>query len=247
MSNINPVAFEIGPIAVHWYGIIIALAVAVGLFVAKYLGKPFGFEGSMFEDFLFWVLPAALIGARLWYVLFKLPFYIANPEKIIAVWEGGLAIHGAVLAAIAVALVWTRKKQVSFFGFADVAAPALILGQSIGRWANFVNQEAYGVPTDLPWAMYIAGAYRHPTFLYESIWNFLVFVALSLYLRQKPSPGRVFALYLVGYSVGRFFIEGLRTDSLMLGPFRIAQLLSLVFIAVGIILFVLVKKYKDVD
>jgi phosphatidylglycerol:prolipoprotein diacylglycerol transferase len=200
------------------------------------------------EDFLFWVLPVALIGARAWYVLFNLNYYLANPAKIIAVWEGGLAIHGAVFASIGVALIWTRIRKVNFLVFADVSTPPLILGQAIGRWANYVNQEAYGRPTDLPWAMFIDGAYRHPTFLYESLWNLLIFVGLYFYFRTKPIPGRVFALYFVGYSIGRFFIEGLRTDSLMLGSLRIAQVISLVMIAIGLTLFVMVKKWrKDED
>ena len=198
----------------------------------------------MLDDFLFWVLPAALIGARLWYVLFKLDYYLANPDKIIAVWEGGLAIHGAVFFSIIVALFWTRAKKIDFFVFADICAPALIMGQAIGRWANYVNQEAYGRPTDLPWAMFIDGAYRHPTFLYESLWNLIIFAGLYYYIRTKPTPGRVFALYFIGYSIGRFFIEGLRTDSLMLGPLRIAQVVSLALIALGIALFYLVRKYR---
>jgi len=208
---------------VHWYGIIIALGIGAGFLVARKLGRKYGFEDNVFEDFLLWVLPAALIGARLWYVLFNLGYYLENPGKIIAVWEGGLAIHGGFFAAVIVALLWTRHKKIDFFRFADLAAPALILGQAIGRWANYVNQEAYGVPTDWPWAMYIAGEYRHPTFLYESLWNLAVFFALYYFVVTRPKAGKTFALYMVGYSIGRFFIEGLRTDSLMLGPLRVAQ------------------------
>lgn len=245
--KINPIAFQIGPIPVHWYGIIIALSVIAGYIVAKRLGKQFGYENNIFDDFLFLVLPAALIGARLWFVLFNLDYYTANPGKIIAVWEGGLAIHGGVLAGIAVALIWTRVKKLNFFRFADIASPALILGQAIGRWANYVNQEAYGIPTDLPWAMFIASEYRHPTFLYESLWNLLIFFALYYYLGTRPKSGRVFALYLIGYSVGRFFIEALRTDSLMLGPFRTAQILSLVMVAAGLAIFYLTSKLRRED
>jgi len=244
---INPVAFKIGPWPVYWYGIIIATAVVVGLIVAKKIGRNFKLWGTLFEDFLLWILPAALIGARLWYVLFNLDYYLANPDKIIAVWEGGLAIHGGIFAAVIVALIWTRVKKIDFFLFADIVSPALALGQAIGRWANYVNQEAYGTPTDLPWAMFIAGEYRHPTFLYESIWNILIFGLLYYYIGKKPIPGRVFAIYLTGYSVGRFFIEGLRTDSLMLGPLRVAQIVSLILIGVGIALFILVKKRRKDD
>lgn len=240
----NPIAFKIGPIPVHWYGIIIAVAIGAGLLTAKRLGRHFDFYSGLFEEFLVWALPAALVGARLWYVLFQLDYYLAHPGKIIAVWEGGLAIHGAIFAAIGVALLWTRAKKINFLRFADVAAPALVLGQAIGRWANFVNQEAYGSPTDLPWALFIAGEYRHPTFLYESVWNLLIFIGLYYFLKSKPEPGRVFALYLVGYSFGRFFIEGLRTDSLMLGSLRVGQVISVLMIAAGLVLFFIANKMK---
>src|SRR5690554_4114878 len=243
---IKSVAFKIGPWPVYWYGIIIAPAVVVGLIVSKKIGRNFKPWGTLFEDFLLWILPAALIGARLWYVLFNLDYYLANPDKIIAVWEGGLAIHGGIFAAVIVALIWTRVKKIDFFLFADIVSPALILGQAIGRWANYVNQEAYGTPTDLPWAMFIAGEYRHPTFLYESLWNLLIFLGLYYYVATRPRKGRVFALYMVGYSVGRFFIEGFRTDSLMLGSFRVAQVVSLVLIGVGILLYYLAGR-KDIN
>lgn len=242
--TINPIAFRIGPIDVYWYGIIIALSIGAGFLIAKRRGREFGLDSNVFDDFLLWVLLPALVGARLWYVLFNLDYYLANPSKIIAVWEGGLAIHGAVLAAVVVTLLYTQRRKINFLRFADVVAPGLILGQAIGRWANFVNQEAYGTPTDLPWAMYIAGEYRHPTFLYESVWNFLLFIGLYYYLGNRPRSGKVFALYMVGYSIGRFFIEGLRTDSLMLGPLRVAQLVSLIMIAAGLVLFFLPDKRR---
>lgn len=222
---------------VHWYGIIIAIAVAVGLLVANKIGRYYDLAPGIIEDFLLWVLPAALIGARLWYVLFNLDYYTRYPGKIFAVWEGGLAIHGAFFAAVVVAYFWTRARKINFLRFTDIASPALILGQAIGRWANYVNQEAYGTPTDLPWAMFIDGEYRHPTFLYESLWNLAIFFALYYYVRTRPRQGKVFALYMVGYSVGRFFIEGFRTDSLMLGPLRVAQGVSLVLIILGLLLF----------
>lgn len=193
----------------------------------------------MFDEFLLWVIPAAFIGARLWYVVFNLSYYSLYPGKIFAVREGGLAIHGGILAGIAVALIWTRVKKINFFRFADIASVALVLGQAVGRWANYVNQEAYGTPTSLPWAMYIAGEYRHPAFLYESIWSLLLFFGLYYYLSNRPQSGKVFGLYLAGYSLGRYIIESVRTDSLMLGSFRVAQLVSVVLFAAGIIIFFL--------
>ncbi len=193
----------------------------------------------MFDEFLLWVIPAGFIGARLWYVIFNLNYYSLYPSKIFAVWEGGLAIHGGILAGMAVALIWTRVKKINFLRFADIASVALVLGQAIGRWANYVNQEAYGKPTSLPWAMYIAGEYRHPTFLYESIWNLFLFFGLYYYLSHRPQSGKVFGLYLAGYSLGRFFIEAMRTDSLMLGSFRVAQIVSVVLFVAGIVIFFL--------
>ena len=191
------------------------------------------------------MVPLAVIGARLYYVLFKLEYYLRNPRLILAIWEGGLAIHGAIIVSIIVAIIFAKVKKINFLSFADIAAPALILGQAIGRWGNYVNQEAYGSETNLPWAIYVDGAYRHPTFLYESIWNLVVFGAL-VYLLRKASlkPGSIFSLYLAGYSLGRVFIEGLRTDSLMLGPFRVAQLISGAFILVGILLFYILNRKK---
>mgnify|MGYP000850956253 FL=1 len=240
----NPVAFKIGSVPVYWYGIIIALAIAVGYFVARRLGKHFGLEGWVFDEFMLWVIPAAFIGARLWYVIFNLNYYSLYPGKIFAVWEGGLAIHGGIFAGIAVALIWTRVKKIIFLRLADIASVALVLGQAIGRWANYVNQEAYGNPTVLPWAMYIAGEYRHPTFLYESIWDLLLFFGLWYYISQRPQSGKVFGLYLAGYSFGRFFIEALRTDSLMLGSFRVAQIVSVVLFIAGMLIFFLAGTQK---
>jgi len=241
---LNLVAFKIGPVPVYWYGIIIALAIAAGYLAARRLGKPFGLESGVFDEFMLWVIPAALIGARVWYVLFNLNYYSLYPGKIFAIWEGGMAIHGGIFAGLAVALIWTRVKKIHFFRFADIASVALLLGQAIGRWANYVNQEAYGIPTELPWAMYIAGEYRHPTFLYESIWNLLLFFGLWYYLNHRPHSGKVFGLYLAGYSFGRFIIESLRTDSLMLGSFRVAQLVSVVLFVAGTLIFLLVGTQK---
>jgi prolipoprotein diacylglyceryl transferase len=233
----NPVAFRLGTIEIYWYGIIIALAVSVAYLVARRLGKGFGLPGRVFDEFLLWVVPISFIGARLWYVLFNLNYYLLDPAKIFAFREGGLAIHGAILAGLAVALFRARAEKINFYRFADISAVALVLGQAIGRWANFVNQEAYGGPSKLPWAMYIAGEYRHPTFLYESLWDLALFVSLFYYLNTRPRSGKVLGLYLAGYSLGRYFIEGMRTDSLMLGNFRVAQILSILLFALGIFLF----------
>ena len=240
----NPVAFKIGPLSVYWYGIIIALGVFAGYFIVRRIGKHYYIEEKSVDEFLLWAIPAAFIGARLWYVLFNLNYYSLYPVKIFAFREGGLAIHGGIFAGVLAAAVWTRVKKINFLRFADIASVGLILGQAIGRWANYINQESYGNPTSLPWAFYIAGEYRHPTFLYESLWNFLLFAGLYYLLGQRPQAGKVFGLYLAGYSFGRFFIEALRTDSLMLGGFRVAQIVSVLLFIIGLLIFFLGGRNK---
>lgn len=233
----NPVAFQLFGISVHWYGIILSFAVIVGLVLAIFEAKRVNFNPEDVVDLVIWALPISILGARFYYVFFNWGFYQRNPGEILAIWHGGLAIHGALISALITTWVFVKYRQLSFWKTADIFAPSLTLGQAIGRWGNFVNQEAFGYETDLPWAMYIDGAYRHPTFLYESLWNFSVFLFL-LWLRKKPKlvSGDIFLAYSGLYSLGRFFIEGLRTDSLMLGNIRVAQLVSAVAIFLSVIL-----------
>lgn len=233
----NPVAFQLFGISVHWYGIILSFAVIVGLVLAIFEAKRVNFNPEDVVDLVIWALPISILGARFYYVFFNWGFYQRNPGEILAIWHGGLAIHGAVISALITTWVFVKYRQLNFWKTVDIFAPGLILGQAIGRWGNFINQEAYGYETDLPWAMYIDGAYRHPTFLYESLWNFSVFLFL-LWLRKKPKlvSGDIFLAYSGLYSLGRFFIEGLRTDSLMLGNIRVAQLVSAVAIFLSVIL-----------
>lgn len=233
----NPVAFQLFGISVHWYGIILSFAVIVGLLLAIFEAKRVNFNPEDVVDLVIWALPISILGARFYYVFFNWGFYQRNPGEILAIWHGGLAIHGAVISALITTWVFVKYRQLNFWKTVDIFAPGLILGQAIGRWGNFINQEAYGYETDLPWAMYIDGAYRHPTFLYESLWNFSVFLFL-LWLRKKPKlvSGDIFLAYSGLYSLGRFFIEGLRTDSLMLGNIRVAQLVSAVAIFLSVIL-----------
>ncbi len=239
----DPVAFRLGSLTIHWYGIFIATAVLLGFLLARRLGRHFGMNMSHFEEFLIYAVPIGAVGARIWYVLFNLEVYLSDPITILYVWQGGLAIHGLVLACVGFAVIYCRWRRISFWRFTDAATPALLMGQAIGRWGNYANQEAYGRLTDLPWAMYIAGGYRHPTFLYEFIWNLAVVGLMLLFIfRRKPLPGQVFALYLAGYSSGRLWIEAFRTDSLMLGPFRVAQLVSIAMIIAGIALFLWSRK-----
>jgi len=239
-TMIDPIAVDIGVIQIRWYGVLIAAAVLIGTILAMREVRRKGINEDHFFNILLVAIPSAFVGARLYYVLFNLDFFMQNPLEIPAVWHGGLAIHGGLLGAFIAAFLMIRHYKMSFWQVTDCAAPAIALGQSIGRWGNYFNQEAYGFAVDpekAPWAMWIDGAYRHPTFLYESIWDFSIFLFL-LWLRRKSfiQEGEVVLSYLVLYSVGRFVIEGFRTDSLMLGSLRMAQLVSLALIGIGILL-----------
>jgi phosphatidylglycerol:prolipoprotein diacylglycerol transferase len=235
----NPMPFSIGPIPIYWYGILIASALLIGTILVLKEAEKQGLNQEHLLDAILFAVPAAFVGARLYYVLFNWDYYYRYPLEIPAVWHGGLAIHGGLIGGILAAYFVIRKYKINFWQAIDIAAPSIVLGQAIGRWGNFFNQEAYGYEVDpavLPWAMYIDGAYRHPTFLYESLWDFGVFLFL-LWLRRRKGLkwGDVFLSYAVLYSVGRFFIEGLRMDSLMLTPsLRMAQVISTVIIVVSL-------------
>lgn len=234
----DPVAFQIFGLEVRWYGILIASGVLIGAILAIREAKRVGLDEETLMDFLIWEVPLCLVGARLYYVIFSWDLYRNNPIEALNIRNGGLAIHGAIIMAIIVAIIFTRIRKINFWTIADVCAPSLVLAQSIGRWGNYINQEAHGGPTNLPWGIMVNGVKVHPTFLYESIWNFLVFLFLLWYSRNKQKvKGEIFLLYLALYSFIRFFIEGLRTDSLMLGPIRVAQLVSIIGIVIAMYIF----------
>ena len=240
-----------GFISVRWYGLLIASAVLIGVSLSRFLARQRKVDPELVSDLAIWLVIGAIPCARLYYVAFQWQDYAQNPASILAIWQGGIAIHGAILGGLIASLVFCRWQKVSFWQMADLIAPALILGQAIGRWGNFFNSEAFGRPTDLPWKLYIPPANRlpgyttyeffHPTFLYESLWNLMVFgILMVLFFRDRSGKlplktGTLILVYLVAYSCGRFWIEGLRTDSLMLGPLRIAQVVSLTEIAIGIL------------
>lgn len=238
----DPVAFEIFGMPVRWYGIIISFGLLMATLVAMREAKRVGIKEEDLLDLLLFAVPAAIIGARIHYVLFTWDEYKGDFIRMINIREGGLAIHGALIAAIIVGIIFCRVKKINFWKIADLAGPSIILGQAIGRWGNYANSEAHGGPTDLPWGILVDGQKVHPTFLYESLWNFLVFLFLLWYRRRKKAEGEVFLLYLALYSLGRFFIEGMRTDSLMLGPIRVAQLISVITIIICSIIFVVFRK-----
>ncbi|MFV9510583.1 prolipoprotein diacylglyceryl transferase [Tepidibacillus sp. LV47] len=235
----DPIAFQLGPLQVHWYGIILGSAAIVGLLLALWETKRIGFDSDLLMDLLIYAVPAAIIGARAYYVLFQWDYYSKHPSEIIAIWHGGLAIHGALIGSVLTGYLFAKKKGISFWKLADLLAPSILLGQAIGRWGNFMNQEAHGGPVSLEFLqklhlpqfiinqMNINGVYYHPTFLYESLWDFIG-VFLLLWLRKKnPIRGMVFLSYFIWYSIGRFYIEGLRTDSLAFnGPRWLADLMN---------------------
>jgi len=238
---LNPIAFNLGPISVHWYGIILGMAALFGLYLAVYEGKRFKMNPDFFMDLLLIGVPTAIIGARIYYVAFKWEDYKGDFLSMIAIWEGGIAIYGALIGAIAGAVWYCKRKGYNFLRIADICAPGLIAGQMIGRWGNFVNQEAHGgpvaesflrdslyLPDFIVNQMNINGTFYHPTFLYESLWN-LACLLFLFWLRRRRflKAGELFASYFICYSIGRFYIEALRTDSLAFdGPTWLASLMN---------------------
>lgn len=245
LAALDPIAISFGEnFEIAWYGVIIGLGIAIAMYLASKEGERKGMHPDFILDMAFWAVPIAIIGARLYYVAFELPYYLQHPEQIIQIWNGGIAIYGALIAGALTVYFYTKKKNVSFMLTLDVLAPAVLIAQSIGRWGNFINQEAHGeevsrgfleklfLPEFIINQMNIGGTYYHPTFLYESLWSLLGFV-LILYLRRQPRilrEGEVFFTYIMWYSLGRFFIEGMRTDSLYLGGIRVSQLLSIILL-----------------
>jgi len=229
----DPIAFELFGIQIRWYGIFIATGLMLATLLILQRSKKLGFEEDTIIDLVIICMPSAIIGARIYYVLFNWSYYQGDILKMINIRGGGLAIHGGVIAGVLAGWIYTRIKKLDFLKLIDIVAPGLILGQAIGRWGNFFNSEAHGGPTDLPWGIMVEGQKVHPTFFYEFVWNLLVLGILLKYRDKKKFDGEVFLLYLGLYSIGRFFIEGLRTDSLMLGPLRMAQVISISLIAFG--------------
>lgn len=261
--EINRVAFSVFGISIYWYGIILALAFLAAVLLAVRESKKFGIEPDNILDMVLFAAPVAIVTARLYYVIFSWDLFKDNLLDIVNTRKGGLAIYGAVIGALLVAWIFARKKKIGFLKLADFCVPFLILAQGIGRWGNFVNQEAFGSKTDLPWRMNgtVPDAYLkslpenldlskwgvHPTFLYESLWCVAVFLFLLWFRHRKKVVGEVFFLYLILYGFERFFVEGLRTDSLMLGDERISKLLSALLVIVFAALFIYrrVKRTKS--
>lgn len=253
--NINPVAFSVNGFNVYWYGIIIGCGFILALFYALSRLKQFGIDRDKFFDCVLAGLICGIIGARLYYVLFRLDYYIQNPSEILAVHNGGLAIYGGIIGGLLGGCTVAKIKKISIPAILDVAVLGFLIGQGIGRWGNFVNQEAFGTPTDLPWGMMsenTGGITVHPCFLYESLWCILGFVLLHFFSKKfRKYDGQIFLMYLVWYGFERMIVEGLRTDSLYI-PFvnlRVSQILAALTLIAGIVMLIIFRKrtVKAVD
>ena len=259
MLAINPIAFSLGALEVRWYGILIATGIILAFFVVQREMVKRGMHPDFLTDLLIWAVPISIISARIYYVVFSWGYYKDNLGEVIQIWNGGIAIHGALIGAFITTYVFTKRRGISFWKVVDIAVPGLLIGQIIGRWGNFMNQEAHGGPvsenflntTIIPdWIMNqmtIEGVTYHPTFLYESLWNLVGLVILLLLRRVALKRGEMFLFYLTWYSFGRFFIEGMRTDSLYGGVLRAAQVVSVVTIVIAILLFVIRRYVQKVD
>lgn len=264
LLSIDPVAIQLGPLSIRWYGVIIASGILIAYLLAQSTAKKVGIKEESLLDLIVWSIIMAIISARIYYVIFEWDYYSQHMAEIPMIMNGGIAIHGGLIGAFITGYILCRIKKISFFQMVDIVAPSIILAQAIGRWGNFVNQEAHGGPVSRNFLeglhipefiinnMQIDGIYYHPTFLYESLWNIIGFIILIL-LRPHLRIGETFLTYLIYYSIGRYFIEGLRTDSLMLTEYlRTAQVISIAIIIVAVIaiLYRRVKyqpaKFKDV-
>lgn len=266
IDHLSRTAFTVFGQDIYWYGIFIGLGVILGVLLALHEAKRTGQNPDTYLDFIIYAMIIAIIGARLYYVIFSWDFYSQHPEKIFAIREGGLAIYGGIIGGVLTAIVYSHLKKKSFWVMADTMAPSLILGQMLGRWGNFFNKEAFGGFTDNLFAMrYQLSQVRasdvtpdilqnlvtvngvdyiqvHPTFLYESMWSLCVFIILLILQRKKKLDGQVCATYFFGYALGRVWIEGLRTDQLCIGNVPVSQVLSAVLIIASVVLYVYCKK-----
>ncbi|MBQ6902631.1 MAG: prolipoprotein diacylglyceryl transferase [Oscillospiraceae bacterium] len=245
--EINRIAFELFGRPIYWYAIIIATGFLLAVFYGMHRSREFDLTDDHITGMLMFAVPLAIICARAYYVIFNFDLYRSNPVRMFYIWEGGIAIYGAILGALLGAFIYCRIKHTSIVRFLDIGALGLLIGQSIGRWGNFVNAEAHGAETDLFWRMEINGGVGvHPTFLYESLWNAVGFVILHFWSKKLRFRGEVFWLYVLWYGVGRAIIEGMRTDSLYLfgTGLRVSQLLAIASAFFAAI--VLVYNYKKI-
>ena len=256
----NSIFLTLGPVKIYWYSVILFLAFFLGGALSIHEAKKRKINKDFMINLYFYLIIFSLIGARLYYVLFNLDYYGKHIAEIFKVWEGGLAIHGGLIAALLVIIIYTKKYKVNTLRLLDILVVSLLLGQAIGRWGNFMNGEAYGpittlnnlkslhIPNFIIQGMYIDGVYHQPTFLYESVLNFLGFIICMIYRSLKYTKiGATTSFYLIWYGIVRFIIESMRTDSLMLGNFKIAQIVSIIMIICGIVMLIILKKSSVFD
>lgn len=241
------VAFSIFGIDVMWYGILMAIGMILGTLLALKEAKRVGIKEDDVLDLAIFAIPIGLLSARLYYVIFNWEYYSQNVSQILNFRAGGMAIHGALIGGIITGYIFTKIRKINFLKMADAVMIGMPLAQAIGRWGNFINQEAHGGPTDLPWGIMVDGVKVHPTFLYESIWDAAIFIFLWIFRKKKKYEGQIITYYITLYSLGRFFIEGLRTDSLMIGHLRMAQVISLIGVIVGVISHIYLSKKNKND
>lgn len=255
----NPILVTIGPIHIYWYSIFLFVAFYLGGTLAIREAKKWKLEEDFMINLFFYLIPASLIGARLYFVMFHLDFYSKNIIEIFKVWEGGLAIHGGIIAGLLCIFVYAKKYKAQVLRITDILVVSLILGQAIGRWGNFFNSEAFGPATTLSFlqsihipkfiidGMYIEGIYYQPTFFYESVWCLLgVFVLYFIRKYRYIKLGQTTCAYMIWYGIGRFFIESLRQDSLMFGELKMAQIASIAMIVIGIVGYFVIRKKSSV-
>lgn len=246
------VAFSIGPFSITWYSICILIGIIVATFIIEKEAKKYNISKSFVMNLIFWCIIYGILGARLYYVIFNLDYYSLYPLEIIKIWNGGLAIHGGIIAGVITLIIYCKKYNIEILKMSDISVVGLIIAQSIGRWGNFFNMEAHGgvvtktflenlhIPKFIIEGMYINNRYYHPTFLYESIFCLIGFIILILIRKYKKiKTGNITSLYLIWYGIIRFFIESLRTDSLMIGSLKMAQVISIIMIIIGIVMFIL--------
>lgn len=245
--SLNPNAFSLFGRDIKWYAIIILTGIILAVLFGIWEGKRTGVSSDTILDIILICVPVAIVCARIYYVVCEWSYYSRHPNEILQIWNGGLAIYGGIIGGCISAYIYCRIKKVSMGELFDIGGFGFLIGQTLGRWGNFMNAEAYGYETDLPWRMYIEDINMavHPTFLYESLWNILGFLLLFLYRKRKKFSGEIFLMYVVWYGFGRVWIEGLRADSLYIAStgIRVSQLLAVLTVLVGLTV-ICVKRYR---
>ena len=253
----DKIALELGPLQIRWYSICIFTGILVACILIYKEAKKNKIDEEFLINLTFYTILIGILGARLYYIIFNLSYYLSNPIEIIKIWNGGLAIHGGIIAGLLFIIYYCKKYKVDIYKILDMVVVGLIVAQAIGRWGNFFNQEAYGpittkenltslfLPNFIIEGMYISGAYHYPTFFYESTWCLIGFIIMLLLRKYKKlKPGYLTGFYLIWYGIIRFMIEAMRTDALMLGPIKVAQLVSIIFVISGLTL-IIIKSLKN--